>query len=345
MGFENSYVLWFQSYLSQRQQQVKFKNCISHTINVTSGVPQGSHLGPLLFLIYINDLPDVVDYCNILLYADDVKNFYSFSNDQDCWKLQHDFDQIVRWSEVNGLCLNVKKCKVMTFSRTANFIESTYKLNGQNLERCESFSDLGVLFDRKLSFTPHIENIISKAFSRLGMIKRWAKELNDPYVTKSLYVGLVRSILEFSCQVWNPFYNIHIKRIESVQKQFLLFALKNLNWNDQLRLPPYKHRLLLLNMNTLEDRRKTLSCILVVNIILGRIDSPFLLSLIQFKCPQRNLRNFEPLKEINSTLNYLKHEPYEQYFKFYNNFYFLIDYHVSINITKKHLFNYLKQIM
>lgn len=343
IGFGNNYISWVQSYLSQRQQNVRFKQHTSRSINVTSGVPQGSHLGPLLFLIYINDLPNALKFCDVLLYADDAKIFYSYKNERDCCKIQYDFDQLVRWSELNCLSLNVKKCKVMTFSRTPNFIDHEYIVSDQVLERCSIFSDLGVLFDPKLSFTPHIDSMVSKASSRLGLIKRWSKELNDPYVTKSLYVGLVRSILEFACQVWSPFYSVHINRIESIQKQFLLFALKGLNWNDDLRLPPYKHRLLLLDMNTLEDRRKTLSCIFVFNVLMGQIDSSFLLKLINLNCPYRILRNYVPLKETFYTVNYLMYEPYEHCFKFYNSLYPFIDYHLSISNIKKNIFTYFKR--
>jgi hypothetical protein len=343
IGFESKYVLWAQSYLTERQQQVKFKNQTSRKIDVTSGVPQGSHLGPLLFLVYINDLPDALNYCDVLLYADDVKIFHSYSSYTDCWKIQHDFDRLVDWSGLNCLSLNIKKCKIMSFSRKPSFIVNNYMLNGQDMERCDKFNDLGVLFDKKLTFIPHIDIIVSKASSRLGLIKRWAKELNDPYVTKSLYVGLVRSVLEFACQVWNPFYSTHIKRIESVQKQFLLFALKSLNWNDNLRLPPYKHRLLLLDMNTLEDRRKALSCIFVFKVLTSKISSPFLLESVKFVCPQRNLRIYVPIKETFFNVNYLIYEPYQQCLKCYNNLYQFIDYNLSEKTIKNNVFSYFKR--
>lgn len=343
IGFDQRYVNWFYSYLSGRTQNVKFKEHTSQTIHVPSGVPQGSHLGPLLFLIYINDLPDALDFCEILLYADDAKVFYCYSDENDSFKIQHDFDKLCQWSELNGLSLNTKKCKVMTFSRKREFYIANYKLNGQELERCESFNDLGVRFDPKLTFISHIDNVISKASSRLGMIKRWAKELNDPYVTKSLYVGLVRSILEFACQVWNPFYAVHVNRIESVQKQFLLFALRELNWENRLHLPQYKHRLLLIDMNTLEDRRKVLSSLFVFNVLVFKIDSAFLLNLTKLNVPYKNLRNFVLLKKTFKAKNYLNNEPFSQCIQHFNCLYEFIDFQFPIHVIKNKILTSFKR--
>ena len=94
-GFSDRWFLWLESYLSNRTQRVVFKNNISREILVTSGVPQGSHLGPLLFLIFINDLPTVIQNSRILLFADDVKLFYSFST--DCAPLQNDLNNLAKW--------------------------------------------------------------------------------------------------------------------------------------------------------------------------------------------------------------------------------------------------------
>ena len=119
MGFPQSLVLWISSYLQGRTQQVSCNGALSYTINVTSGVPQGSHLGPILFTLFINDLPPVLRNTNILLYADDVKLFSKLTDGNSHLKLQNDLDNFVKWCMCNGLCLNLDKCKVMSFSRRA----------------------------------------------------------------------------------------------------------------------------------------------------------------------------------------------------------------------------------
>ena len=195
---------------------------------MTSGVPQGSHLGPILFNIFINDLPTVISHSSILMYADDVKLFLSYS-DYNCQRLfQEDLVALETWCEYNLMRLNLGKFKCMSFFRRPRSI-SSYSLIGSRLEFVNSFVDLGILMDPKLNFINHINATISKARSSLRFVKRWCKEFNAPFTTKTLFVSLVRPVLEFGCVIWTPFSESHIMHLESVQKQFLLFALKHFN--------------------------------------------------------------------------------------------------------------------
>ena len=243
------------------------------------------------------------------MYADDAKLYLSGNNTTFCDNLQKDFDNLYNWCNVNGLKLNIQKCKVMSYCRNNRKIEVQYTLNRCDVTRVDSFVDLGVLFDSKLCFNKHVDVIIARANCRLGLIKRWAKEFNDPHITKTLYTSLVRSILEFACQVWCPYYQCNIDRIESIQKRFLLFALSSLNWNDRFVLPKYEHRLLLLDMNTLEHRRKLLNAMFIFKILNGSINCNYLLNLIKLKCPIRSLRSFSLIEISKSRLNYLNNEP------------------------------------
>lgn len=329
-------------YLKNRLQRVLFKSLKSKTICVHNGVPQGSHLGPVLFLLFINDLPNHLQFCDILLYADDAKIFLSFDSVEKCELLQKDFDNLSNWCEFNCLNYNVEKCKIMSFCRNNQPIENSYELKDTILERVDNFIDLGIVFDSKINFIRHIDVIVGKANCRLGVIKRWSKEFNDPFNTKTLYVSLVRSILEFGCQVWNPHYECHINKIESVQKQFLLFALSNLNWGNRFILPKYEERLLLLNMNTLIDRRKMLNSTFIFKILIGEIDCFYLLNLINIKCPIKNLRHVSCIYVPYSRLNYLNYEPFSNVCKDFNNFFFLIDYNFNVNLVKTKILNYLK---
>lgn len=133
------------------------------------------------------------------------------------------------------------------------------------MNRASVVKDLGVILDRKLSFKPHIDTVVNSAKRVRSFVKRQAREFNCPYVLKSLYCSLVRSKLEYCSVVWFPHFDCDKKRIESVQKQFLLFALRRLNWADAFRLPPYEARLSLLNLESLSDRRKIASCAFMVS--------------------------------------------------------------------------------
>lgn len=260
------------------------------------------------------------------------------------------------WCYNNQLTINVDKCYVMSFFRTRMSLHYDYTLTGRAIQRTYEFCDLGVIFNTKLSFNRHIEVITSRASSRLGMIKRWSKEFSDPYVTKALYVSLVRSILEYACPVWNPYYNNHIGRIESIQKQFLLFALNSLNWSDRLHPPPYANRLLLLNMLTLQQRRTMASIIFLFKLLCGEVDCPYLLSHLSIRCPSRPSRNYCFLYLKPNICNYLKYEPLTNIIVKFNDMYMisgfdnvnnssfqLIDFTLSPIQVKANLLNFFKR--
>lgn len=279
-----SIVCWICSYLIGRTQSVRFLNCISKEFNVLSGVPQGSHLGPLLFLIFIDSLPDVLQFSHCLMYADDVKIFRCINRIEDCFLLQSDLLQLSNWCTHNKLPLNIKKCNVVSYqksrSTTVQMIDFQYVLDLVTIVRLEQISDLGVLFDKSLNFNGHIDRQCSKALSALGLIIRFSKEFNDPFTLKSLYEALVRPLIEFSSIIWNPIYKIRSDKIERIQKRFLRFALRKLQWIDPLVLPPYSSRLLLLGMSSLHNRRRVASAIFVYDILCNYIDAPELGALI-----------------------------------------------------------------
>ena len=207
------------------------------------------------------------------------------------------------------------------------------------IERVYTFKDLGVLFDTELTFEMHIESITSKAKSKLGMIKRWSKEFNNMFITKTLFVSLVRSTLEFASSVWDPTYICHNAKIESIQKQFLLFLLNNLHWNDRLHLPSYEHRLYLVNMNRLEDRRCMLNAVFASKLLNGHIDCPNLLSSINISAPARRTRakNYRICTLNFNRTNYLNDEPFRNIQRDFNKFYHFFDFNVSNNIFKKNV--------
>jgi len=221
---------------------VCFNNKISKISNVTSGVPQGSHLGPLLFGLMINDLPYVIKSSTVLMYADDVKLCLSMCLPNSYNDLQLDLNCLYTWCMINMLNLNYSKCNFMTFYRCNPSLYS-YSIGNNALERIFSVQDLGVLFDHKLSFKDHISTITNKARSLLAFMKRCSREFDDPYTTKLLFVSLVRPSMEYCSCIWSPQISCYQNMLESVQIQFLLFALRVLNWDTGSRLPSYHVRL------------------------------------------------------------------------------------------------------
>lgn len=273
------------------------------------------------------------------MYADDMKVFLSYSQLWEQKYLQSDLDSFHTWCKLNLMELNFGKCKYMRFFRMMP-MSANYVLGGHQLEMVDTFLDLGVLLDSKLNFISHITITVNKAKGVLGFIKRWAKEFNDPYVTKNLYTSLVRPILEYASTIWDPIYQTHVDSIESVQKQFLLFCLRSLNFN-RLSLPSYTSRLALIKLPTLKSRRSMLNISLLLNIINGDVCSGFLINNISFNIPQRPTRYFSPLSVPFCRANYANADPLTRMCKEFNELYSLIDFCMSINVIKSNIIIFL----
>lgn len=311
LGLNRVLLNWLSSYLHDRKLSVKIDCHLSRDVNATSGVPQGSHLGPLLFLVFVNDITMFLNDVQYLLYADDLKIFRTISDPQETTILQEGADAIFRWCESNGMLLNIGKCNVISFTRKHNPIHHNYKLQDTTIERVDVIKDLGVWFDCKLNFKRHINITIAKANSVLSLIKRFAKEFNDLFVIKSLYTSLVLSIIEYGSIVWMPAFEIDIKRIESIQKQFLLFCLRDLGWHDRFQLPSYRHRLNLLSMLTIRDRQEMACCLFVFDVINNNIRADQISHNFEPNIQHYNLRQKRTFRQAptrtiysaNSTIN------------------------------------------
>lgn len=340
LGFTSNALSWLRSYLTCRTQCVILDNTISNEICASSGVPQGSHLGPLLFSLFINDLPLVMKHCNILMYADDVKMFLSYKLSSDGAYLQQDLNSFYAWCKYNQMELNLKKCKHMRFSRNCTSMIH-YFLDGYQLELVGEFLDLGILLDPKLDFCKHITMTINKARGVLAYIKRWSKEFTDANVTKQLYTSLVRPILEYGSIVWDPEINMHIDRIESVQKQFLLFCLRSSFGRYSGNLPSYTARLSLIKLPTLKSRRTMLNVAFLINLINGDVLSDFLLRNINFNIPRRFTRHLIPLYLPVVQTNYADADPLRRICKNFNELYSLIDFSINVKVIKRNIILFL----
>jgi hypothetical protein len=187
-------------------------------------------------------------------------------------------------------------------------------LRNKNVAKCDRVRDLGVVLDSKLTFIEHYNTIINRAKNIFGFIKRYnCYNFQDPYTIKT-----IRSTLEYCSIVWSPFTITHDERIESVQKQFLLYALRKLGWNT-LPLPPYKARCMLISIQTLKERREFAMVLFVNNIVSHRIDSMEILSKLNFYIPTRHLRHRQLFATKFYRTNYAKYGPMNQMITNYNN--------------------------
>lgn len=329
LGFNQLLLSWISSYLSNRFFRVAFNCELSDRHQILSGVPQGSHLGPLLFVIFINDVLSLLPNSCVLAYADDLKIFKTIQANVDGLLLQSDIDFFSKWCVYNGLVLNIDKCTCISFGRKKHMLVHDYKINNVSINRSTHVVDLGVILDTRLDFQLHINRTINRANTMLGFVKRFSKEFNDPYLLKTLFCSLVRPILEYACVVWTPFYDSHVKRIEAVQRRFLRFALRFLPWVNRLILPPYSERLKLLDMVTLETRRKNLGIVFFSRILSGEIDAPNLLRKININVRPRNIRDPKFIYVNCHRTNYGRNEPMSAMSTHFNNSVEDFDFHIS----------------
>ena len=207
----------------------------SGVLPVTSGVPQGSVLGPLLFLIFINDLPSSLVSAKPLLFADDTKCIQSIRSPCDHITLQEDLNSLHIWCTDNLLSFNTLKSFHMHFSSSSQSFQ--YHLNNQAIATKDNVRDLGVWFSNDLSWSKHIMHITSKAYQTLSVIRRsFNSTLLPIHVRKALYVSLVRSQLTYCSIIWRPQNLKEIILLERVQRRATKWILSDFHSDYKSRL-------------------------------------------------------------------------------------------------------------
>ena len=262
---------WIASYLYNRQQYVVVDGATSSTTPVVSGVPQGSVLGPLLFITYINHVSMLAlsEGSKLTMYADDILLYKPIKVSEDYSGLQSDIDAIYECTKASYLTLNPLKCKYLICSRKRYpcLPTSGLLLAGTTLEQVESYQYLGVLVSSRLTWSDHIEQICTKARKLVGMLYRQFYSWADTSTLLLIYLTCIRPHLEYACQLWAPFTCKGIQSLEAVQKFACKVCLKrwNLDYNSMLQL---------LNLPSLSVRREFLKLTTMYNIIDGFLQFP-----------------------------------------------------------------------
>ena len=263
-GINGKIKSWVEHWLSNRRQRVCVDGELSDWANVSSGVPQGSVLGPVLFLIYINDLDNGI-LSKLGKFADDSKLCRDISSTADVNILENDLAHLEKWSVRWQMKFNTEKCSVMHLGKGNP--QNQYRLGNVMLSSSDEERDLGVLVDKSMKFSDHVNNIVSTSNAVLGMIKRNITCKNKNIVTR-LYKALVRPKLEFCVQAWRPYLKKDIDKIERVQHR----ATKMI---EECRGMGYEERLKFTGLTTLEDRRTRGDMIEVFKMLKGisKVDS------------------------------------------------------------------------
>jgi hypothetical protein len=207
-GITNPILSWIQDFLTRRYQQVSINRETSNRKEVTSGIPQGSVLGPILFVIYINDLPEAVE-SEAYLFADDTKIFRVINSLEDQQILQNELVKLEKWSDTWLLKFHPEKCKHMNIHRTPKEDEGKYNLLGQEISKVKDEKDIGVVIDEELSFDKHICEKVNKANSIFAVLRTFRSLNADIFLP--LYKTLVRTHLDYASSVWAPYKKKYIQ--------------------------------------------------------------------------------------------------------------------------------------
>ena len=238
---------WIESFLKERRQRVTVNGAESNWAIVESGIPQGSVLGPILFIIFINDMPGET-VCPLKLFADDAKLFHCVTSENDCKALQDDLDKLQEWANRWQLKFHPKKCIVLRVGRGHTEF-SYYMWDGNKqvkLSEPETEKDLGVHIDKLLKFQHHITTIAKKGNQMAGLLWR-TFEYIDEEMFMILYKTMVRSHLEYAAPVWSPHTWKLAEELEKVQRRATkrIPSLANLEYEErlrQLKLPTLVYR-------------------------------------------------------------------------------------------------------
>lgn len=194
-------------------QFVVLNNAASSPITVSSGVPQGSVLGPLLFLICINDIAEPIP-SPIKLSADDCVIYREIATEYDIDTLQTDLDNVANWCEKWNMNLNIKKCSSICFSQKLSEFQHRYNINGSLIDIQSEYKYLGVYFTESLTWHKQIDTVIAKASRMLHFIRRNFKQATRE-VKETLYFLHVRTMLDYACVIWDPYQDYLINRLKN----------------------------------------------------------------------------------------------------------------------------------
>ncbi len=261
-NFSQQFLNWVESYLSDRRQRVLLNGTISEWEPMTSGVPQGSKLGPLLFLLYINDITNAISICELKLFADDCKLYFSCAPPFDFSPLQNDLENIYKWAKNSQLQIAFGKSAVLHIGQSNP--KTVYALDNVPIPSVSFIKDLGFTITSDLKFHSHCNEICKSAYSISALIFK-CFEIKTKTFLQKMFQTYVRPRLEYGTQVWNSHFNMDIDKIERIQRSFTKRIPNLVNLT-------YPQRLENLELLTLETRRLIADLTMVYKILHQMVD-------------------------------------------------------------------------
>eukprot|EP00745_Piridium_sociabile_P040062 TRINITY_DN76314_c0_g1_i2.p1 TRINITY_DN76314_c0_g1~~TRINITY_DN76314_c0_g1_i2.p1 ORF type:complete len:1167 (+),score=240.29 TRINITY_DN76314_c0_g1_i2:25-3525(+) len=254
---------WIKNFLTRRTMKVVLDGEESREVPVESGVPQGTVLGPLLFLCHINDLPATVK-SNVRLFADDCLLYRQIETFSDHLTLRDDLKRLEQWATDWGMRFNPKKCCIISIKKETDYF---YSLCGEFLKSVSAIPYLGVMISDDLKWQPHINNICKKANTTLGFLRRNLRHFPKP-CKRTAYIALVRSTLEYASVVWDPYYQGDIDQLERIQHR----AARFITGDYKSRNPGCVSEMLgKLHLPSLQERRHDKRLSLLFRVVEGSV--------------------------------------------------------------------------
>ena len=250
LGIGGNLLRWIESFLKMRKQCVVIDGHKSESVWVLSGVPKGSVLGPLLFLVLIYDITDGINNAILSSFADDTKLWKGIKIINECQLLQHDLHQLYDWTLRNNMELNGKKFQAVRFMDLLNPPEY-FDSNGVLIQGTATVKDLGVLISNDLSFDQHIHTVAKRGRKMAGWILRIFNSRDRSFLVP-LLKQLIHSTIEYCCILWSPTRQELITLIESIQKYYT----SKIIFSESTDKLDYWERLTTLKLYSLERRRE-----------------------------------------------------------------------------------------
>lgn len=247
IGIQGKIYNWIKNFLQDRKQKVIVDGEASEPASVKSGVPQGTVLGPILFLLFINDITEAIKYANIQLFADDSKISMEIKNSEDHKKLQQDLEAAIMWALLNNMMLNEDKFMLIQYGSNKELKQDYTISTGNNLKNSTEIKDLGVIVSEDLAWLKHITAATNEGKKFAAWILRSFQTRNK--IILQLFKTFVISKLEYAAPLWMPYLKKDIEKVESLQRTFTnrIDGLEDLNYHDRLKA---------LNLYSLQRRRE-----------------------------------------------------------------------------------------